>query len=182
MSHGGAITQEIKFKKIYQWKDKIGRNIGPCWGTKPAPLVTAIYTQSESHQRHLCQPFLVRTLAQLHGLLTFGNEWSIPAQGRVFTRGGVTTKKRLRLIRKEALSAVHWWLLHWSTAGPTHTTAAAAWGLHGAVGRTETLAYIHWGHHQLVDVQLQVKQEKKKMRRERICTPSPLIKNPSIAS
>lgn len=115
-------------------------------------------------------------------MLTFGNEGSIPAQGRVFARGGVTAKKRLWLIRKEALSAVHRWLLHCSTAGPAHhaaaaaaataataaTTAAATWGLHWPVDGTETLAYIHWGHHQLVDVQLQVKSDrKKKMRRKR---------------
>lgn len=106
------------------------------------------------------------------GTLTFGNEGSIPAQGRVFARGGVTAKKRLRLIWKEALSAVHWWLLHCSTAEPAHTAAAAAtWGVHWPVDRTETLAYIHWGHQQLVDVQLQIKSDmKKKMRWERILT------------
>lgn len=94
------------------------------------------------------------------GLLTFGNERAIPAEGGIFAGGGVTAKQGLRLVWEEALGAVHWWLLHGPTAGPAYaagTTIAAAAIAAGRLRRlvdgTEALAYIHWGH-QLVYVKL----------------------------
>lgn len=96
--------------------------------------------------------------------LTFGNEGAIPAEGRVFAGGGVTTKQGLRFIREEAF-AVHRRLLHTHSTGPSNatttatTTVAAAANTAGRlerlVDRTEALAYIHWGH-QLVDVKLEI--------------------------
>lgn len=109
-------------------------------------------------------------------LLTFGNEGAVPAEGGVFAGGGVAAEQRLRFVREKALRAVHWRLLHSHNAGPAHTSITGSGrGLERPVDGTEALAYIHCSH-QLVDVQLWERTERK---RENIN--ASLMLNPSSA-